>query len=174
VPAVGGRAADVVDGTGGARDELGKGRSNEPETRLATGAAEPNAAHTEPRSRSTRTASDTTAITIAFRGPTFMNVSRTAPTRTRAATISSSDSSALRFTPSRKSSTGSVRLPRTLATSTSPSATSNGGSASPAGEAVPRFPPIVPRFRICGEPTVREASARAGKSSASSPCIASV
>ena len=42
---------------------------------------------------------------------------------------------------------------------------SSGGSASPAGDAVPRFPPIVPRFRICGDPTVREASASAGSSS---------
>ena len=39
----------------------------------------------------------------------------------------------------------------------------SGGSASPAGEAVPRLPPIVPRLRICGEPTVREASASAGQ-----------
>ena len=46
--------------------------------------------------------------------------------------------------------------------------------ASPAGEAVPRLPPIVPRLRICGEPTVRDASARAGNSEASSPSIASV
>ncbi len=27
---------------------------------------------------------------------------------------------------------------------------------------MPRLPPIVPRLRICGEPTVRDASARAG------------
>ena len=50
--------------------------------------------------------------------------------------------------------------------STSASSTSSGGSASPAGEAVPRLPPIVPRLRICGEPTVRDASASAGSSSA--------
>ena len=40
----------------------------------------------------------------------------------------------------------------------------SGGSASPAGDAVPRLPPIVPRLRICGEPTVRDASASAGSS----------
>jgi CO/xanthine dehydrogenase FAD-binding subunit len=42
----------------------------------------------------------------------------------------------------------------------------NLGTSSPAGEAVARLPPIVPRFRICGEPTVREASASAGSGSA--------
>ena len=46
----------------------------------------------------------------------------------------------------------------------------NLGAASPAGDEVPRLPPIVPRFRICGEPTVREASASAGRTSRSSPC----
>ena len=51
-----------------------------------------------------------------------------------------------------------VRTPRTDASSTDASSTSSGGSASPAGEAVPRFPPSVPRLRICGEPTVRDAS----------------
>ena len=55
-----------------------------------------------------------------------------------------------------------MRTPRTLASSTSARSTRSGGSASPAGEAVPRLPPIVPRFRICGEPTVRDASASAG------------
>ena len=70
---------------------------------------------------------------------------------------------------------GSVRVPRarSRARPRAPS-TSSGGSASPAGDAVPRLPPIVPRLRICGEPTVREASASAGSSSASSAAIASV
>ena len=49
----------------------------------------------------------------------------------------------------------------------------NLGTASPAGDAVPRLPPIVPRARICGEPTVREASASAGSRPASSASIAS-
>ena len=44
----------------------------------------------------------------------------------------------------------------------------SGGSASPAGEEEPRLPPIVPRLRICGEPTVREAIARPGSRSSSS------
>src|SRR5580765_3081151 len=59
------------------------------------------------------------------------------------------------------------------ASSTSAFSTSSGGSASPAGEAVPRLPPIVPRLRICGEPTVRDASASAGRTPARSR-IASV
>ena len=54
------------------------------------------------------------------------------------------------------------RAARRSRRSTSAPATSSGGSASPAGDAVPRLPPIVPRLRICGDPTVRDASARAG------------
>src|SRR5712691_6775016 len=72
------------------------------------------------------------------------------------------------------SPSGTRRTPRTDAHSTAASSMSNGGSASPAGEAVPRFPPIVPRLRIWGEPTVRDASASAGRSPASSGSIASV
>ena len=44
----------------------------------------------------------------------------------------------------------------------------SGGSASPAGDEDPRFPPIVPRLRICGEPTVRDAIASPGSDSPSS------
>ena len=54
------------------------------------------------------------------------------------------------------------------------SSISSGGSASPAGDAVPRLPPIVPRLRICGEPTVRDAAASAGSAEATSPSEASV
>ena len=42
------------------------------------------------------------------------------------------------------------------------------GSVSPAGEAVPRFPPIVPAFRIWGDPTVLAACDRQGTRSAKS------
>ena len=58
-------------------------------TSPATGPAEPNDARSR-RSRSTASASETTAITIALRGPTFMNVCARAAGRTRTATISSS------------------------------------------------------------------------------------
>src|SRR5439155_11088782 len=43
-------------------------------TSVGTGPAEPKAAERIPRSRSTPSASETTAITIALRGPTFMKV----------------------------------------------------------------------------------------------------
>jgi hypothetical protein len=112
-------------------------------------------------------------MTIAFRGPTFMNVCRLPDGSTWTATTSSSARSEFRFGPMRNSETASRRVPRTLASSTSAPSTSSGGSASPAGEAVPRLPPMVPRLRICGEPTVRDASASAGSSLASSPSIAS-
>ncbi len=138
-----------------------------------TGADEPNAARISPRSRSTASASEQTAMTIALRGPTFMKVWGWRVGSTSTETISSSGSRALRFTPTRKSSSRMRRSPRTLATSISALSTRRGGSASPAGEAVPRFPPSVPRLRICGEPTVREASASAGSASAISPRIAS-
>ena len=86
-----------------------------------------------------------------------MNVWGTRDGRRRTATISSSGASALRFGPTRKSVSASMRAPPALRSSTCAPATSSGGSASPAGEAVARLPPIVPRFRICGDPTVREA-----------------
>ena len=66
------------------------------------------------------------------------------------------------------SSIGSRRVPRVEASSTSAPDAYSGGSASPAGEEEPRLPPIVPRLRICGEPTVREAIARPGSRSSSS------
>src|SRR5215471_1742881 len=58
--------------------------------------------------------------------------------------------------------------PRTDAASTTVSQASSGGWASPAGDAEPRLPPTVPRLRICGEPTVREAAASPGSRSPSS------
>ncbi len=88
--------------------------------------------------------------------------------------MSSSSASAFFFGPTRNSESGMRRVPRTLASSSSACSTSSGGSASPAGEAVPRLPPIVPRFLICGEPTVRDASASAGSSLATGSSIASV
>ena len=98
-----------------------------------------------------------------------MNVCGAPLGSTRTDTTSSSGSSALRLTPTRNSPSGMRRSPRTLAISTRRSSTSSGGNASPAGDAVPRLPPSVPRLRICGEPTVRDASASAGSSSAKRP-----
>ena len=67
-----------------------------------------------------------------------------------------------------KSSIGTLLVPRVEASSTSAPDAYSGGSASPAGEEEPRFPPIVPRLRICGEPTVRDAIASPGSASPSS------
>src|SRR3954453_18206903 len=136
-------------------------------TTPGTGPAEPNDAVSSPSARS---ASETTEITIALRGPTFMKVSRAGSASTETSRMSSSSASALRLTPTTNSCSDVVRSPRTLAMRTCAPATSSGGSASPAGDEVPRFPPIVPRLRICGPPTVRDASASAG----SGACIASV
>src|SRR5262249_34082801 len=147
--------------------------SSAPTTSVGTGAAEPNAARASPRSPSTVRASEQTAITIALRGPIFMKVCGAPLGRRCTATMSSSSARAFRFTPVRDSCIGTRRRPRTLATSTSAPSMSSGGKASPAGEAVPRLPPTVPRLRICGEPTVRAASASAGRIDASSECSTS-
>ena len=88
---------------------------------------------------------------------------------TRTEAISSSGSSALRFTPVKNASAGISRVPRAAdSTSITAPAASSGGWASPAGDAEPRLPPTVPRIRICGEPTVRDAMARPGSSVPSS------
>src|SRR5437660_5050172 len=102
-----------------------------------------------------------------------MNVSRLSDSATDTPAINSSSARMFRFGPTRKSCSGTARSPRTLTSFTSVPATRSGGIASPAGDAVPRLPPIVPRLRICGPPIVREASASAGSSSESAACIAS-
>jgi hypothetical protein len=61
---------------------------------------------------------DTTAITIAFRGPTFMNVCRISRGSTRTETISSSGRRAFCFGPVRKRATGTTRTPRAADAST--------------------------------------------------------
>ena len=66
------------------------------------------------------------------------------------------------------SAMGKRRVPAVDASSTSAPDAYSGGSASPAGDDEPRLPPIVPRLRICGEPTVREAAAKPGSFSPSS------
>ena len=89
----------------------------------------------------------------------------------RNAATSSSLRAALRLGPVKNSLTGTRLLPDADASSTSASDASKGGCASPAGEAEPRLPPTVPRLRICGEPTVRDAMARPGIRSPSSSMI---
>jgi hypothetical protein len=75
------------------------------------------------------------------------------------------------FGPVMKSVIGTRRVPSLEDTSTSAAEAYKGGRPSPAGEAVPRLPPTVPRLRIWGEPTVREAIARPGSLLPSSAII---
>ena len=117
---------------------------------------------TRRRSGSSSSANEQTAITIALRVPILENCCAPWAGATWTAAISSSGSSTLRFGPVMKSATGTRRVPRVEASSTAASLAYSGGSASPAGEEEPRLPPIVPRLRICGEPTVRDAAARPG------------
>ena len=70
----------------------------------------------------------------------------------------------MRLTPIMNSPTGIVRAPSGPSSSTSASSAASTGRPSPAGEHVPRLPPIVAALRICGEPTVRAAWASAGTS----------
>ena len=84
------------------------------------------------------------------------------------AAISSPGRSAFCFTPVQKSPAGIRREPSADAVSTTAPDASRTGSVSPAGDAEPRFPPSVPRLRICGEPTVRDAMASPGSAPPSS------
>ena len=109
-------------------------------------------------------ANEHTAITIALRVPTLRELLRARRRRRRStAAISSSGASTLRFGAGeelRRPARAGCRAP-TPARPSAPAA-SSGGCASPAGEAEPRLPPTVPRLRICGEPTVRDAIASPG------------
>ena len=107
-------AADVVDRARRLGDTLrervrickiGVGRAS------GTGPADPNAARR--LSPSTRSARETTAITIALRGPTFMNVCRLSDTSTETPRMSSSSARTFRLGPTRNSCKGTTRSPRT-------------------------------------------------------------
>ena len=76
--------------------------------------------------------------------------------------MSSPGTRALTLTPTTNSSRGKCRVLVDDRNSTSASRAASTGSMSPAGEAVARLPPRVAALRICGEPTVRAAWARAG------------
>ena len=113
-------------------------------------------------------------MTMALRVPTLRNSCGPRSTGSRTAVTSSPGASTVRFTPVTNSSTGTDRAPAGPRISTTASSAASTGSVSPAGDAVPRLPPIVPALRIWGEPTVRAAWPRAGTSAASSPCSISV
>ena len=104
-------------------------------------------------------------MTMALRVPTLANTCGPVATGSHTAAISSSRPSTLRLGPTKYSLIGMLRLRCNEATSTSAPAAMRGGWQSPAGEAEPRLPPIVPRLRIGGEPTVRAARANPGRSS---------
>ena len=133
-------------------------------SRQAVGATAPAAMRPAPVSLSTATATEQVAMTMALRVPTFAKrLGHAAPGR-RTATISSSGRSEVCPGETSRSPIGILRTPLGPATSTSASCTSSAGRLSPAGLAVARSPPRVARARICGEPTVTTAPARAATS----------
>ena len=137
--------------------------------RIGVGPAEPMQAVARVAGRGQiESASEQTAITIALRVPILANCCGPSAAAMWNAAISSSSARQLRFGPVTNSPTGIRRVPAVDASSTSASDANSGGSASPAGDEVPRLPPTVPRLRICGEPTVREAIASPGRRSPSS------
>lgn len=181
------RTADVVDRCGGLGDQFTepphhrvgeRGRrlhqpsSSEARNASASGAvsgagpADPIPVPTRPGDSDR--AKEHTAITIAFRGPTFENCCGPVASGTWIAVISSSTASTDCLGPVQNSAARTRRAPRTEDSSTDASEATSGGNESPAGEAEPRLPAIVPRLRICGEPTVRDAVASPGNRSASS------
>ena len=108
-------------------------------------------------------ANEQTAITIAFRTPTLEKFCGPVARATCTATMSSSGCSTQRFGATKNSSTGTRRVAFDEASSTVAPAASSGGWQSPAGDAEPKLPPIVPRLRIGGDPTVREATTSAAR-----------
>src|SRR5439155_9350032 len=103
-----------------------------------------------------------TEITMALRVPIFENDPGPLMAFQRAPRMGSPGPSAVFFTPRWNSFHGTARVAPPARTRTiSASYAANTGSASPAGDAVPRLPPTVPRLRIWGDPTVREACASA-------------
>ena len=102
--AIGGRAAHVVDRARRVGDRSGKlsASSSGAVTSRTVGAADPNAARSSPRSRSTCRASEQTEITIAFRGPTFMKVCADPLGVDATETTISSGSSAFCLTPTQE------------------------------------------------------------------------
>ena len=161
------RTSSIGDAAAATRSANESASSRGAVTSTGRGEAEPNDARS---SSPADTASETTAITIALRGPIFMNVCGALDGVSHTAVISSSGVERVALDAGHELASGTRRVPRTDAHSTSAPSISSGGSASPAGDDVPRLPPIVPRLRICGEPTVRDASASAGSTSFSSPC----
>ena len=177
MPSVGGGAAQVVDRVGGGGAQLaepgrdllvdGAGRERSGQERLGLRRPQHRRAgradrRPDPPGRVEVERERRDAVVTALRPPIFENTCGPRATGMSTASTSSSGASDVRFGPSRKSPIAIVRPPRCDATSMTASTATSGGSASPAGEAVARLPPTVPRLRICGEPSVRAACARPG------------
>ena len=101
--------------------------------RITVGATDPSATRTSRASSSIIRHNPATAMTMAFLVPIFENEPGPRRTGHRAPRMSSSGSSAVRFTPTRNSRHGIDRvMPPARPTSTSASYTASTGSASPA------------------------------------------
>ena len=110
-------------------------------------------------------ANEQTAITIALRVPIFANCCGP-PARRDAGTPRSARParSALRFGPVTNSPTGiRRRAARRGQLDLGVGRRTAAAARRRPGRTVPRLPPTVPRLRICGEPTVRDAIARPGQ-----------
>src|SRR5262249_57554854 len=101
-------------GVGGGGEGRGRGTCDASPRGAVTTTGRGDAEPSDARSSSpAETASETTAITIALRGPIFMNVCGACEGVTYTAVISSSLASAVRLTPVAKSAGGRRRPPRT-------------------------------------------------------------
>ena len=101
---------------------------------------------------------------MALRTPTLVKPWYPSSTGTVTDTTSSPGCRDVRLTPVNRSWMAMSLRPDVPATVTTASSAARTGSESPAGDAVPRFPPTVAALRIWGEPTVRAAWASAGTS----------
>ena len=116
--------------------------------RIIVGPTAPSATLIVPRLRSTIKQHDATEMTIAFRTPTFAYPCQPLIIGKVAETINSPGRRAFRLTPSMKSWMATSRDEVSVRKLITASRALSTGSASPAGEHVPRFPPIEPAARI--------------------------
>ena len=129
--------------------------------RTGVGPTEPRATRVRP-SDQRNTQAETMDMTMALRWPILANSERSGRSAGNStAVISSSGRRRVCLTPVKNSSQGSRRAPEAERSSMRASKPARKGRASPAGLAVPMFPPKVAASRIWGEPMVRAIWARA-------------
>ena len=131
--------------------------------RMIVGPHEPRPTPTRWRARSTTSARPEIEMAIALRVAANMYVCAPPASSHSAATMSSSGRRTDLFGPVMKSAKLTRRSPFLDLRTTVASRAASTGNVSPAGEHVPRFPPIVAALRICGDPIVRAASTSAGE-----------